>query len=208
MVRSTKLTLQGEISNIPGNYYNKHETHSPIARFLMDRFHNSLLDQVLSVRPQSVLDVGCGEGHTTYRIAGVAHVPVVAVDLELLALSKARDRYPDLIRACGSTYRLPFRTNTFELVVATEMLEHLDAPLDALRELHRVGRQWCLLSVPHEPWWRVGNMARGAYWRELGNTPGHVQHWTRHGIRTILEGVFSQVEIQSAGLWNIALCRI
>ena len=36
-----------------------------------------------------------------------------------------------------------------------------------------------LLSVPKEPIWRICNMARGKYWKDLGNTPGHIQHWTK-----------------------------
>ena len=43
----------------------------------------------------------------------------------------------------------------------------------------RVARRWLLVSVPHEPLWRALNVARGAYLRELGNTPGHLNHWTR-----------------------------
>ena len=64
--------------------------------------------------------------------------------------------------------------DAFEAVVCTEVLEHLEEPEKALRELLRVTRRWVILSVPREPLWRVLNMVRGAYLRHFGNTPGHI----------------------------------
>jgi 2-polyprenyl-3-methyl-5-hydroxy-6-metoxy-1,4-benzoquinol methylase len=82
----------------------------------------------------------------------------------------------------GSALTLPFADDTFDLVLCIEVLEHLPSPEQALREIARVASGAVVLSVPWEPVWRLGNMARGRYVGELGNTPGHIQHFTRRGF--------------------------
>ncbi len=81
---------------------------------------------------------------------------------------------------------LEFADDEFELVAATEVLEHVDGPEQALAEMARVASAWLLVSVPHEPLWRALNMARGAYLRDFGNTPGHVNHWTARAFLGLL----------------------
>jgi hypothetical protein len=68
-------------------------------------------------------------------------------------------------------------------VLAIEVLEHVPGPDAALRRARpRVLTATLVASVPFEPVWRLGNMARRRYLRDLGNTPGHVNHWTRWGF--------------------------
>ena len=55
-------------------------------------------------------------------------------------------------------------------------------PEATLAEMARVARRHLLVSVPREPLWRGLNMARGAYLRDLGNTPGHVNHWSKRAF--------------------------
>jgi len=70
------------------------------------------------------------------------------------------------------------------------VLEHLDRPSEALKELARVTRRWAIISVPNEPLWRVMNFARGTYLKEWGNTPGHINHWTPWGFRKFVRQSF------------------
>jgi hypothetical protein len=52
------------------------------------------------------------------------------------------------------------------------------------------------------------NVARGAYLRELGNTPGHVNHWSRRGFVELL-GRFGEVlEVRSPFPWTMSLVRV
>jgi len=69
---------------------------------------------------------------------------------------------------------LPPKSQSYDLTIACEVLEHLEDPGQALTEIDRVTKQSVLISVPQEPMWRILNMARGKYWSDLGNTPGHV----------------------------------
>ena len=63
-----------------------------------------------------------------------------------------------------------------------EVLEHLDDPERALGEICRVSKRWVVCSVPREPVWRALNLMRLKYVGGLGNTPGHVNHWSKQGF--------------------------
>src|SRR5207244_2922652 len=80
---------------------------------------------------------------------------------------------------------LHFDDDTVDLVAAVEVLEHTDEPRALLAELRRVARSHVLVSVPREPLWRALNVARGAYWNSLGDTPGHVGHYSRAGFEAL-----------------------
>ena len=103
---------------------------------------------------------------------------------------------------------LPFPDSSFQIVTAFELLEHLDDPETALREIRRVCNGWLVASVPWEPWWRAGNLAHGRYMRELGNTPGHVNHWTRAGFRRLLEPHGYVDHLETSPVWSLARVRL
>jgi hypothetical protein len=64
-----------------------------------------------------------------------------------------------------------------------------------------------LVSVPREPLWRGLNMARGAYLRDLGNTPGHLNHWSRRGFVALLSRHGEVREVRSPFPWTMLLVR-
>ena len=86
-----------------------------------------------------------------------------------------------------------FADGEFDLVLAIEVLEHIPQPERALKEIARVCKGHVVFSVPLEPIWRIGNMARGRYIGQLGNTPGHVNHWTGKGFQRTV-GTFFTIE--------------
>jgi hypothetical protein len=87
------------------------------------------------------------------------------------------------------------------------VLEHLDDPERALDRLVELAQPWLLLSVPREPLWRVLNLARFKYVGELGNTPGHLGHWSRRGFLGLLRSRVEVVDVRSPVPWTMALCR-
>ncbi|MBI2709224.1 MAG: class I SAM-dependent methyltransferase [Actinobacteria bacterium] len=146
---------------------------------MMAGFFAALDASLPAERPERVLEVGVGEGEVAERLRsrwpGVA---LCAVDLPDPALA-ASWRERGLAGSFADIERLPFADGTFDLVLAIEVLEHVPDPPAALRELGRVAGARLVLSVPREPIWRVANVARGKYLRHLGNTPGHVNHWSK-----------------------------
>jgi 2-polyprenyl-3-methyl-5-hydroxy-6-metoxy-1,4-benzoquinol methylase len=195
-----------------GNTYDKYGSRNPVVRHLMASFERDLLDLVTVAAPASVLDVGCGEGVLTERIAtALRPAPVLGVDLAdpgLAAHWRTRDAAPNLRFTEMAAERLQFADGEFELVCATEVLEHVVDPDAVLREMTRVAGGWLLLSVPREPLWRILNLARGAYVTALGNTPGHVQHWSAPGFDALLRRHGDIVAVHAPGAWTMRLLRV
>jgi len=201
---SSDLDTPGVVSNVPGNYFDKHGSRNPGVRLLMQRFHSALFDEINAYEPDSILDVGCGEGRTTRFVADQFSVAIHGAELEGHLLTEARILVPEARFVCASVYALPYPDRAFDVVVATEVLEHLHDPSGAVRELLRVARKAVILTVPHEPWWRLANMMRGKYLSDFGNTPGHVQHWTRTGFVRLLALQGNAPRVRGVGLWTFA----
>lgn len=174
--------------NVAGNTYDKYASSNPIEQRMMSGFF-AALDQMLDgLEPRTVVEVGAGEGRVTERL--VERFPgasVIGLDLvdEDLAGDWAELGLPMFF---GDATRLPFADDTIDLVVGLEVMEHIPGPERALREIARVCRGTVVLSVPREPIWRAGNMARGRYLRDLGNTPGHVNHWSARAFERFAAG--------------------
>jgi ubiquinone/menaquinone biosynthesis C-methylase UbiE len=100
----------------------------------------------------------------------------------------------------------PWPDDQFDLVLALEVLEHIDDPGAALAEIARVARRAAIISVPNEPLWRVLNMARGAYLCRFGNTPGHLQHWGASSFRRLVETELEIEDMRRPLPWLMALC--
>jgi ubiquinone/menaquinone biosynthesis C-methylase UbiE len=194
-----------------GNTYDKYGSTNPVVRRLMAGFERTLDELFEQASPATVLDVGCGEGVLTEQWADrIAPGEVVGIDLEdpKLAAEWAGRQRPNLTFAPMDVERLAFADDEFALVAATEVLEHVLEPERALAEMARVASGHLLVSVPHEPLWRALNMARGAYWRQLGNTPGHLNHWTRRSFVSLLGRYGEVAEVRSPFPWTMLLVRV
>ena len=99
--------------------------------------------------------------------------------------------------------RIDAADGEYDLVLAIEVLEHVPEPERALREIARVCRGQVVLSVPREPIWRIGNMARGRYLRQLGDTPGHVNHWSAGSFRRLVARHFDVEQVRRPLPWTM-----
>ena len=195
-----------------GNTFDKYGSPNPVVRRLMAGFEQAASEMLDRAAPRSLLDVGCGEGVLTERWAARdPRCEIVGVDLEdaeLGAQWAARAARPNLRFAAMRAERLAFGDGSFDLVAATEVLEHVSDPHDVLGEMARVAARWLLVSVPREPLWRVLNLARGAYVAQLGNTPGHLNHWTPGGFRRLLAMHGEIVSARAPLPWTMLLVRV
>jgi ubiquinone/menaquinone biosynthesis C-methylase UbiE len=207
---STAITRDAE-GTVTGNTYDKYGSKNPVVRRLMAGFQRSLDELFAAAAPQSVLDVGCGEGVLTRSWAERVPGPVVGIDLEDPAIQaewEARQA-PNLSYRVMKAENLPFADGEFALATAIEVLEHVPDPEHTLAEMARVARGGHLLvSVPREPLWRVLNMARGAYLKDLGNTPGHINHWSRRAFVRLLGEHGQVIEARSPFPWTMLLTRV
>ncbi len=193
-----------------GNTYDKYGSSNRVVRRLMAGFDSALDELWDQAAPESALDVGCGEGVLTERFAErLGAGRVAGVDLEDPKLRAEWDRRarPNLeFRAVGGS-DLPFRDGEFDVACAIEVLEHVPDPERTLAEMVRVARRHVLVSVPREPLWRALNMLRGSYVRQWGNTPGHVNHWSKPGFLDFVNAHGTITAIRSPFPWTMVLVR-
>lgn len=194
-----------------GNTYDKYGSTNPVVRRLMAGFEGDLADLFAAAAPGSVLDVGCGEGVLTHRWAEqLGDGRIVGIDLpdSKLEAEWAKRQRPNLQYRVTRGETLPFADGEFDLVAAIEVLEHVPDPVRTLSEMARVANSHLLVSVPREPLWRALNVARGAYLRDLGNTPGHVNHWSRRAFVELVGGFGQPLAVRSPFPWTMVLATV
>jgi 2-polyprenyl-3-methyl-5-hydroxy-6-metoxy-1,4-benzoquinol methylase len=193
---------------VVGNVYDKLGTRNPIARALVRGFMASFDALLAESGAQDVHEVGCGEGSLAARLLARGLI-VRGSDFSATIIAEARHRHG----AAGirfdvkSIYHLAPDVDAASLVVCCEVLEHLHDPERALARLATIVRDWCILSVPREPIWKLMNLARGRYWSDWGNTPGHVQRWSSRSFLALVERHFDVVTVRRPLPWTMVLCR-
>lgn len=196
---------------VVGNTYDKYGSGNPIVQRIMRGFEQGLTEMVEKAGPSSVHEIGCGEGRWVLEWAARG-IKVRGSDFShqviALAQDNARQRglSPDLF-VQGSVYDMESNRDSADLLVCCEVLEHLADPHAGLAALQRVATDHLILSVPREPIWCALNMARGKYWSDWGNTPGHIQHWSKGSFVALVSRYFEVVEVKSPLPWTMVLCR-
>jgi 2-polyprenyl-3-methyl-5-hydroxy-6-metoxy-1,4-benzoquinol methylase len=196
---------------VTGNTYDKYGSTNPVVRRLMDRFEATLDELFTRADPQSLLDIGCGEGVLTHQWAQrLAGRRVVGLDLDdpLLQAEWAKRSAANLEYLVMKAENLPFAENEFDVVSAIEVLEHVPDPRHTVAEMARCAKRHLLVSVPREPLWRGLNMARGAYLKDFGNTPGHLNHWSKRSFIALLREHGEVVEARSPFPWTMLLVTL
>lgn len=183
---------------------------NPIVRRLMNRLFGRVREAMSGVEAATYLDAGCGEGHSLEALKDVVPADVTGFDLNPEVVAYSQARHPNAKLSVQDIYDLPYDDDAFDLILCMEVLEHLDTPGRALSELARVGSGTIVLSVPFEPWFQLGNLARGKYRDHWGNHPEHVQHW---GLRTFKRFVESEVGLRDvvvheAWPWIVAVAQV
>jgi SAM-dependent methyltransferase len=194
-----------------GNVYDKYSTGHPIERRLVSGFLAQLEELVERTGAREAHEVGCGEGELALRLAARG-LRVRGSDAFAEVIGEARRRAAaagaEIDYATKPVQELDPESDGAELVLCCEVLEHLDDPAAALETLAALAQPWLIVSVPREPLWRVLNLARLKYVRDLGNTPGHLSHWSRGGFLRFLATQVEVVEVRSPLPWTMALCRV
>lgn len=194
-----------------GNTFDKYGSTNPVVRRLMTGFHAQLDDLFAKAAAGSILDVGCGEGVLTCEWAdrlGEGRIVGIDLDDDKLRAEWDKRRRPNLEYRAEEATALTFADDEFDMATAIEVLEHVPDPEATVAEMARVAKRWLLVSVPREPVWRMTNMARGAYWRHLGNTPGHENHWSKRSFVELLSRHGTIEEIRSPFPWTMLLVRV
>jgi len=183
---------------------------NPVVRRLMGRLFSRVRAEIAPLSASHMLDAGCGEGHALSALADVLPLQITGFDLNPAAVEHCRGLAPRGHFSVENIYALPYPNAAFDVVLCMEVLEHLERPGEALRELTRVCSGRLVLSVPYEPWFRLGNLARGKHLAGWGNHPEHVQWWDLAGFSAFLQGSpgLADVRVSEAWPWIVASARV
>jgi 2-polyprenyl-3-methyl-5-hydroxy-6-metoxy-1,4-benzoquinol methylase len=193
-----------------GTSNNKYGSKNPLAKRMLAGFDNTICDLAAKSDPKFIFEAGCGEGHIVKLLLQKTQARILATDFSRIIVEEARatvrsDRVRFEVANVMEVQPLDERP---DLVVCCEVMEHLEEPSKALSALAAMRGELYLFSVPREPIWRILNMARGAYLSDFGNSPGHLQHWSRRGFIRFLKEEFDLVEVRSPLPWTAILCRL
>ena len=192
----------------------KYFSKNPLKRLMLRSFQKRILTLAeKEILPQSkVADIGCGEGFMARLLWN--HFPnlqLTALDYAAQAIAKAKQNAPKEIHFLqGDIYQLPFADKSFAVTFCLEVLEHLQTPEKALAELCRVTDRTLILSVPHEPFFCLGNLLSGKNISRLGNPQDHINFFTLSKLKKFLQQNLSseyQFEIHRGFVWNIAIIK-
>jgi 2-polyprenyl-3-methyl-5-hydroxy-6-metoxy-1,4-benzoquinol methylase len=193
-----------------GNTYDKYNSGNPIVRKIMQGFDDSLSELVSKVAPGTIHEIGCGEGFWVMRWnkEGLsARGSDFSSQIIKIANANAKEQNLDMdLFEVRSVYDLTPENDGADLVVCCEVLEHLEFPEQALHALQKVVSQRLILSVPREPIWCTLNLVRGKYIPKLGNTPGHIQHWSKRAFIQLVSKYFKVIEAKNPLPWTMLLC--
>lgn len=188
----------------------EYASRNPVTKVLLDNFFNKI-HRALQMVPgdQTFLEIGCGAGESfrrIYEMIAPRHFEVSEYD----------ERYVRKLKETGfplkviqeSVYALDRADASFDCVIMLEVLEHLKDYELALNEIFRVARRHVILSVPHEPLWRIMNLLRGRYRCAWGNTPGHVNHWSVPRFTKLIARFGRVRKIYTPLPWIIVLAEV
>ncbi len=191
----------------PDFFKGKYDHENVVTRPILANFFASV-HALFPDEAKKILEVGCGPGHSTQRLSRMLPGRTYdASDVDPTLVSYTQERNPTLHITCESIYDLSHPTSSYDVVLSLEVFEHLADPPRALDEVFRVTNRWAILSVPNEPLWRILNMCRGKYWSQLGNTPGHVNHWSQDEFVRFVENRFHVLSVESPIPWTVLLCE-
>ncbi len=194
--------------NIIEQFDTKYKHASFIGRLLINNFFKTI-EKTIPRDVKSVAEIGCGVGFSTLRLKEFFNedVSFFASDVDPELVEIAQKRNPEIVSHPESIYNLKHPDNKFDLIFCLEVLEHLEDPEKGLKELARITNKYAIISVPREPLWRVLNMARGKYWKEFGNTTGHLNHWSKKSFASFVSKEFNILSIHPSLPWTIILAE-
>lgn len=200
----SKLIAKPETEDFSGKYKNR----GFISKYLVNKYFiavGKLLDKTNNV--STAHEVGAGEGLSTVRLSKIVE-NLSASEYVEKALITAKKNNPDIKVFQESIYDLQYKNSSVDLVFLLEVLEHLDYPELALDELKRISKRYLILGVPREPLWRFLNVCRFKYLKSYGNTPGHLNHWSKKSIIELIEKKYGKViALEPVIPWTIILAE-
>ena len=187
----------------PSNYQ-KYKTTNPLMQRVIRRFVERIVARVEDAAPARVVDLGCGEGMIARELKKLpGPIEYRGLELDAEAVRIAQREVPDLSFVQADILTTEPDEGWADVALCLEVLEHLEEPRQALDKIGRWTSSVAIVSVPWEPFFRAGNLARGKYVGRLGNHPEHIQQFRPATLCALLEERFRVVAVETCFPWLI-----
>lgn len=188
--------------------FRKYTSRNPIQKYLVNNFLKTLFLCIDNLKIKKVLDAGCGEGFvlSEFKKRKIGDY-LEGIDFSEEALNTGKKLFPYLSLKKGDIYNMPYENNTFDIVICTEVMEHLKEPEKVMDEVVRVSKKYCLFSVPNEPLFMISNLLRGKNISMLGNDIDHVQHWSSRDFESMIRIRLDVLDVKKPFPWTIVLSK-
>lgn len=188
--------------------FRKYTSRNPLQKYLINNFLNTLFSCIDDLKIEKVLDAGCGEGFvlSEFNNRNIGD-HLEGIDFSEEALDAGKKLFPYLSLKKGDVYRMSYENNSFDLVLCTEVMEHLKEPGRVMDEIVRVSKKYCLFSVPNEPLFMISNLLRGKNISRWGNDIDHLQHWSSKEFENFIDAKLDVLTIKRPFPWTLILGR-
>jgi ubiquinone/menaquinone biosynthesis C-methylase UbiE len=202
-IKSLDLDFIHEVNDVKASNLRKYLTKNPIKRYSIKRFLSTILTELNNLNPDSVLDLGGGEGIVARLIhekLDIKHIDIVDISSTSLNLA---GKWTDSQRILADVYNLPFYTKSYDVVICLEVLEHLDNPLRALKEIKRIASSGIIITVPNTMFFRLGNLLSLKNLKNLGEDIDHKKSFNTRKFEKLLQKEFDHIKMFNNVFWLI-----
>jgi hypothetical protein len=198
-IDTVNLEIKSTINpDTTSRHLNKYSNKNFFHQLTLGRFFDKISEEIVKLNPSNGFEFGCGEGLFLNQLSkrNIQFKDYVGIDLRDDALSYARTLHPDYeFLKIDLLSWINHSNKPFDLVIASQVLEHLDDPGKYVKKLVSLSCDSLLFTVPWEPWFRLMNFVRGRDFFRFGNHPEHINSW---GFNQFKVFVSSFVNIETA----------
>ncbi len=198
---------------LPDAYFERFDTpkyrnRNPLQRHLIRRFVTSIHSMFVAAGPATrIVEIGVGEGFLSgYLSEQFPEKQFTGVDLSAADIERLKAKFPGIETHVAPIEDLSCLSPPYDLVMCCEVLEHVQDPARALSSLVALGSKRLIVSVPHEPFFMLSNLARGKNFTRLGNDPEHLHHWSKQSFTKFLSRELDVMHVETSYPWILALC--
>ena len=192
-------------------YYERYPEGIPATKDIPEIFemHQILIDNVTKILPCKLLDAGCGKGYIGESVSKYCN-SYYGLDLSFSAIKLAQKRLPHGSFLTGSLKNLPYKTNYFDCVICSEVIEHIPEYKKAIKEISRVTKKgkYILITLPNrlnpDMKWRL--FWKGKYTSQIYDNPAHykelIKEFSNNGLDIIKFSSFFYLPLWGESLPN------
>lgn len=170
-------------NQVPPDYYQKEIAKNPLKRYWHTQKVNTFSSLVRNRKFKKILDVGSASGRMANEISKIfPGAQITGIDAYKKAVDYGKKTYPQIKFLVADAHKLPFRANSFDLIVCYEVIEHLVDPLKALKEMKRVLRKdgVAIVAMDSGNWlfrvvWWISEKTISSVWQNAHLHP--FKHW-------------------------------